>query len=408
MAQSLLSRSPGSVLLFDEADLALSNDRGNSFFSAFYQRNNRTKAWVTQLVECNPVPTIWVANGIDALEPALIRRFDLVLKMPPPTRTVRKNILRGYVQNLGVSEQWIDARAADRRLMPGHIERAARVVRSLGRQDGDTAEASLGRIVDHTLEAMGHPAKPKTVPVELDYSLDYLNPDQDLQAAIRGLSARPQGRMCLYGPPGTGKTAFAHHLGAAIGQPVISYRASDLLDCYVGGTEQKIAAAFREAQAEGGILLLDEVDSFLAERGEAKQSWERTQVNEMLTQMEAFQGVMIASTNLMDRLDQASMRRFDLKIRFGYLRAEQLWRLFVATLERYGMSPGEVEMGALRSRLAGITTCTPGDFVAIVRRWKVVGRPDLAMGLANDLEAEQFMKAAAPRQGIGFLAAIGQ
>ncbi len=200
LAQSLLSRSPGSVLLFDEADLALSNERQNIFFPGF-QRSNRTKAWVTQLVERNPVPTIWVANGIDALEPALIRRFDLVLKMPAPTRTVRKKILRGYVQNLGVSEQWIDARAADRHLMPGHIERAARIVRSLGQQQGDTAEASLGRIVDHTLEAMGHPAKPKSVLVELDYSLDYLNPDQDLQAIIQGLSARPQGRMCLYGPP---------------------------------------------------------------------------------------------------------------------------------------------------------------------------------------------------------------
>jgi len=321
---------------------------------------------------------------------------------------VRKKILRGYVQNLGVSEQWIDARAADRRLMPGHIERAARVVRSLGWQDGDAVEASLGRIVDHTLEAMGHPIKPKSVPVELDYSLDYLNPDQDLQAVIQGLSAHPQGRMCLYGPPGTGKTAFAHHLGGGIGQPVIGHRVSDLTSCFIGETEKKIAAAFREAGAEGAILLLDEIDSFLAERSQAQRNWEVTEVNEMLTQMEAFQGVMIASTNLMDRLDQASLRRFDLKIRFGYLRPEQLWRLFVATLERYGITPGEEETGVLRSRLAGVTTSTPGDFAAIVRRRKVVGPPNLAMELANDLEAEQLVKSGAPKQGIGFLANISQ
>jgi transitional endoplasmic reticulum ATPase len=407
LAQSLLPRSPGSVVLFDEADLALCSARRESMWSAL-QSNNRTKAWVTQLIERNPVPTIWVANEIHSLEPALIRRFDLVLKMLAPTRTVRKKILCGYLENLGVSEQWIDARAADRRLMPGHIERAARVVRSLGRQNGDAAEASLGRIVDHTLEAMGHTAQAKSVPVELDYSLGYLNPDQDLQAVIRGLCIRPQGRLCLYGPPGTGKTAFAHHLGAEIGQPVISHRASDLLGCYVGETEKKIAQAFREAEVEGGILLLDEVDSFLSERGEAKQSWERTQVNEMLTQMEAFQGVMIASTNLMGRLDQAAMRRFDLKIRFGYLGDEQLWELFVATLNRYGITPSEVEQISLRSRLAGLTTCTPGDFAAIVRRRKVVGRPGLAMALVGDLESEQLVKMDLPKRGIGFLAAISK
>ena len=403
LAQNLLIRSPGSVLLFDEADLALSNDRRNMFFPEF-QLNNRTKAWVTQLIERNPVPTIWVANKIDALEPALIRRFDLVLKMPAPTRTVRKNILHHYVQGLGVSEPWIEACAADRRLMPGHIERAARVVRSLGHQETDSAEVCLGRIVDHTLEAMGHPAQPKSVQVELDYRLDYLNPDQDLQAVIQGLSVRPQGRLCLYGPPGTGKTAFAHHLGKAIGQPVIGHRASDLLDCFVGGTEKKIAKAFREAEAEGGILLLDEVDSFLAERGEAKQSWERTQVNEMLTQMEAFQGVMIASTNLMDRLDRAAMRRFDLKIRFDYLKPEQLWRLFAATLDCYGIDKKERELGTVRSRLSRLITCTPGDFAAIVRRRKVVGLPGSAMDLVDDLQTEQLVKEARQTRGIGFLA----
>jgi len=90
------------------------------------------------------------------------------------------------------------------------------------------------------------------------------------------------------------------------------------------------------------------------------------------------------------------------------LRPEQLWRLFVATLERNGMSPCEAEIGSLHSRLAGITTCTPGDFAAIVRRRKVIGPPDSAMDLVNDVEVEQLIKSGVPRQGIGFLAAINQ
>ena len=48
------------------------------------------------------------------------------------------------------------------------------------------------------------------------------------------------------------------------------------------------------------MLLLDEVDSFLQDRRQARQSWEVTLVNEMLTQMETFHGIFIASTNRLD------------------------------------------------------------------------------------------------------------
>jgi transitional endoplasmic reticulum ATPase len=93
-----------------------------------------------------------------------------------------------------------------------------------------------------------------------------------------------------------------------------------LLGAYVGENEQRIAAAFREAEQENAVLLLDEVDSFLQDRRQARQSWEVTLVNEMLTQMESFNGIFIASTNRLDGLDQATLRRFDLKMKFGYLK----------------------------------------------------------------------------------------
>ena len=79
---------------------------------------------------------------------------------------------------------------------------------------------------------------------------------------------------------------------------------------------QNIAKAFSEAEQKGAILVLDEVDSFLQDRSGAYHSWEVTQVNEMLTQMESFQGIFIATTNFMTNLDKASIRRFDMKIEF--------------------------------------------------------------------------------------------
>src|SRR3546814_5728017 len=87
--------------------------------------------------------------------------------------------------------------------------------------------------------------------------------------------------------------------------------------------EQKLARAFEQAARENAVLQIDEVDSFLQDRRRANRPWEASQVNEFLTQLESFDGVFNASTNLMDSLDQAAMRRFDSKIQMDYLRHER-------------------------------------------------------------------------------------
>ena len=96
--------------------------------------------------------------------------------------------------------------------------------------------------------------------------------------------------------------------------PLLLCKGSDLLDPYVGGTEQKIAEAFELAKRDNCLLVLDEVDTFLFSRDGAERSWERSQVNEMLTQIERFEGLMVVSTNLMNVLDPATLRRFDYEI----------------------------------------------------------------------------------------------
>lgn len=108
-------------------------------------------------------------------------------------------------------------------------------------------------------------------------------------------------------------------------------KASDLLNCYVGGTEKNIRKMFKDAEESKAILFLDEADGLIRDRSGANHSWEVTQVNEMLTQMENFKGIFIAATNFDGMLDMASRRRFALKVKFGYLKPEgieALWRGF--------------------------------------------------------------------------------
>jgi len=166
----------------------------------------------------------------------------------------------------------------------------------------------------------------------------------------------------------------------------------------VGENEQNIAEAFRAAQADGALLLVDEVDSFLQDRRDAKRGWEVSLVNEMLTQMESFPGVFIASTNLMKGLDQAALRRFDLKVKFDYLRAEQAWKLLCRHCAALALPAPQLDEHA---RLARLPRLTPGDFAAVLRqhRFRPVGS---AATLVSALENECALKEGTKRS-IGFV-----
>jgi transitional endoplasmic reticulum ATPase len=85
----------------------------------------------------------------------------------------------------------------------------------------------------------------------------------------------------------------------------------------------------------------------------------------MLTRMEAYSGVFIASTNLMGGLDPAALRRFDLKVCFDFLLPEQAALLLARYAASLGLEPAMApELGQLRS----LRNLTPGDFAAVVRQ----------------------------------------
>jgi len=394
-AQSFFATRP-ALVLFDETEDVFNDGDGPGRRSTAQKR----KAWMNRMLESNPVPTIWLSNWVHSLDPAFVRRFDVVLEMAAPPRRKRERIIRAACGEL------VDARATARlasvdSLSPAVIARAASVAKAV--RDLLPAER-LGRVVESlvegTLVAQGHRPLAGVDAVQLppDYDPGVINVDADLQAIAEGLARTKSGRLCLYGPPGTGKSAFGRWVAERLGVPLDVRRVSDLVSPYVGMTERNLAMAFREAQRSGAVLLLDEVDSFLQDRRAAQRSWEVTEVNEMLTQMESFGGVFIATTNLMDGLDQAALRRFDLKLRFGYLRPEQAQRLFASQCGVLGL--GEPDAATV-AWLAELPMLTPGDFAAAARqhRFRRLESPaDLVSALARECE----LKEGGVRKAIGF------
>lgn len=395
-AQAFFAERP-VLIAFDEAEDVLSG-----YGSKEQSVAQRRKAWLNRALEENPVPTVWLSNSVHGLDPAFVRRFDMVLHMPLPPARMRERIFQTACGNRlsGAVAQRMSRHAS---LTPGVVARAAAVLDGVGDQwSAERYNATLERLVSGTLEAQGHVplSRVDLPPFGPDYALGYVNADCDLFALAQGVKREQSARLCFYGPPGTGKTAYAAWLAHEIDRPLVARRASDLLSPFVGETEHNIARAFEDALREGAVLCIDEGDSFLRDRSLSHHSWEVTAVNEMLAQMERFSGVLIISTNLVDTLDEAALRRFDAKILFRHLSATQRLACFIDRCRALGLHEDDIDTVFAR-QLAKADTLSLGDFAAVVRRHRLQpyqSAPDFARALAAECALKQ--RGSAP---IGFV-----
>ena len=362
VAQSFFSHN-NVILMFDEIEDVVGDNNSFSFFAPPKQNN---KGWMNRILETNNIPTIWITNDIYSMDPAMIRRFDMSIEIPIPPKAKRKEIIEKDCAGI-LTEKSIDKIAKNEAIAPALVTRAAKVVNSIAGSHTDKDKA-FENILNNTLKAQGYPKIQNSTADELpeSYSPSYINTDTDLEELAKGVKVHPNARICLYGVPGTGKSAFGKWIAQYTDKPFVLKKGSDLISMYVGGTEKNIANAFSEAKEEGAVLVFDEVDSFLQDRRNAKNSWEVTQVNEMLVQMENFNGIFIATTNLMSGLDQASLRRFDMKLEFGYLKPKQAWKLFVDECKILDISIQDTEQ--IKNRVKSLTQLAPGDFAAVRRQ----------------------------------------
>ncbi len=398
LSQYTLARHGRALVLFDEIEDVFDDDYVGVLNKSAYQ-----KVWFNRLLEENPVPAIWITNDVNSLDPAHIRRFDVVVELGVPPRRVRRKIMQKHLGKLSVSDGWINSLSENEDLAPAVVARSAKVAQVVGGNQNET-EQNLQVLLRETLGAMGMNNRIATAKEPLiPYSLEFLNADVDLHELVEGLRRHRSARICLYGVSGSGKSAFVRHLAHKLDMPLLVRRASDLLGPYVGETEQALAQMFRSAADDGAMLLLDEADSFFRERQGADHRWEATQVNELLTQMEDFEGIFVCSTNLMETFDQASLRRFDLKIKFDYLSPVQAWTLFQQVIRT--QDQGLLDAG-WHAQLARLSSLTPGDFAVVVRRNRLAAGPLTPQRLLEELAREASLKDRSHSKAIGFTAKI--
>lgn len=392
LCQRLLARRDNALLLFDETEDVFER---NPFSDWFGQGGNTTagKAWINRSLENNPVPALWITNDAEAMDGAYLRRFDYSIRFGLPPKAVRLTIVCHHLGEHIRDPDWLAQLAAHEHLTPAQLARAAKMARLAGEGDPDKTRELVLQTLDRSALLLQQHRAPNRQAMSTGYDLRYLNTDQDIPRLIAALKRRPQGIFCFHGPAGTGKSELARHIAEELDQPLLVKRASDLLSKYLGETEQLIAAMFTEARQQDAVLVLDEADSFLRDRRGARYAWEVTQVNELLTQMEFFDGIFIATTNLMDSLDTASLRRFPWKIRFHWLTSNQCWGLF---LQEYARLGGDIASAASwQQSVRRLNGVAPGDFAAVVRQYELWDEVPAAGAFYDRLRAELAAKEAA-------------
>jgi hypothetical protein len=231
------------------------------------------------------------------------------------------------------------------RLSSGSIRSVAAGALGFARLAGrDTPDASDVRLACRTLQS----ARLETVAIRLDArgALNDLAIDdntreelealltrchwrEELAATSSEIAGRSVGVRALFaGPSGAGKTLAARLLAGQLGTDLYRVDLAATVNKYLGETEKNLHRAFSAAEELDVILLIDEGDALMTNRtdvGSSNDRYANLETNFLLQRIESFEGILLVTTNAVDRIDRAFTRRMDAVVHF---RSPDGWRRF--------------------------------------------------------------------------------
>lgn len=196
-------------------------------------------------------------------------------------------------------------------------------------------------------------------------------------------------RALFSGPSGTGKTLAARLLASVLQMDLYRLDLSAVVSKYIGETEKSLNQVFSRAEELDVILLLDEGDSLLTQRTGVHTSNDRyanLETNYLLQRLEAFEGILIVTTNASDLIDSAFQRRMDVLVEFRPPEAAERWTVWQLHLpsahavdsellnevaQRCALTGGQIRNAVLHASLLALQdggVVTSGYLEAAVRR----------------------------------------
>ncbi len=322
------------------------------------------------------VVVVGATNRVDAVDPALRRggRFDREIEIGVPAEAGRREILDVHTRNMPLAED-VDL---DRVAGQTHGFVGADIA-SLAREAGlsalrrDPDELRVARADFEAALANVEPSATREYvaesPTETFDSVGGLaETEQQLREAVEwplqygplfeAAATDPPSGILLHGPPGTGKTLLARAIAGETGVNFVSVAGPEVLDRYVGESEEAIRELFERArQTAPAVVFLDEIDAIAGRRGDGNEVTERV-VSQLLTELDRAADhpsvVVLAATNRKDILDPALLRPGRLERHVEVPNPDETARREILSVHAGGRPLGsDVDLDALAAETGG-------------------------------------------------------
>lgn len=146
-------------------------------------------------------------------------------------------------------------------------------------------------------------------------------------------------KMLLYGKTGCGKTMTAKAIAKKLDKKIIIVNLANIVSSKLGETAKNIEGLFKEVNYESAVLFFDEFDSLgqIRDYDNKDNSEMKRVVNAILQMIDHFpkKSILIAATNQIQMIDEALVRRFELKLEFTLPSREVLDTYYDKLLSKY-------------------------------------------------------------------------
>ena len=385
LGTSIAAAKGRTVVLFDETEDILGAEVA---LLGSGPDDRPSKGHVNAILESGAAPSIWIANSIDGIDGAYLRRFDVVLEVIAPPPAVRARMFAGALDGLELPDALAAALAARASVTPADVAKARRVVERSGAAASGRVAATLRETVDAELRSRGERrlvVRPATALGDADGRLARVDVDPDAARALFAPGSRA--RVALVGPAGAGKSAWLHARAREAGRAVARCDFPALADARNESPQSRLRRLFERAAERDEIVHVERLEHRFDVRPERlPEPWSRWALA-LIEELARHEGTAALETRDARLADGASPSWLDARVRFGALAPDALARAVEALC---GRAPGALPPMDVH----------PGDLVAVERRLELGA---LARRTDAILEALRSASAGGERAGaVGF------